>query len=51
MLKHMPKGYYGVDKMGRPIKIERSSFYETHKVFEIVTQEEFWLDWSQECEK
>lgn len=37
MQPHYPRGYCGVDKIGRPIYIERSGFIKESKVREIAT--------------
>ena len=39
--KVYPRGYCGVDKMGRPIYIERSGFVDPVKVWELVDVETF----------
>ena len=42
MLQYYPRGYCGVDKLGRPIYIERSGYINPTKVWEIVEEDELW---------
>ena len=40
----------GVDKIGRPIYIEKSGMIKPDKVWEIAEPEELWLSWYQSYE-
>lgn len=39
VIEHYPAGYCGVDKMGRPIYIERSGMMSPSKTWEIVDED------------
>ena len=45
-----PRGYCGVDKMGRPIYIEQAGFIKPDKVWAIVDQEYLWKSFYKEYE-
>ena len=42
--KHYPRGYYGVDKIGRPIYIDCSGRLSVTGVLQNTTEERFWMD-------
>ena len=42
--KHYPKGYYGVDKIGRPIYIDCSGRLNVTEVLKHTTEERFWIN-------
>ena len=42
LMPYYPRGYMGVDKLGRPIYIERSGFIQPERIWEIVDQETLW---------
>ena len=37
---HYPRGYCGIDKLGRPVYVERHGLINIDKVYEIVSDEE-----------
>ena len=39
---YYPRGFYGIDKQGRPIYIERTGIIDVKKLLEGMTEEEFW---------
>jgi hypothetical protein len=47
---HYPRGYCGVDKIGRPIYIERSGYVNPTKMWEITDQETLWRSYYQSYE-
>ena len=49
-MPYWPKGYMGVDKIGRPIYIERSGMIKPDKVWDILTPEELWPSFYQSYE-
>ena len=42
VLPFYPRGYCGVDKVGRPVYIERSGKIQPTKIWEITDQETLW---------
>jgi hypothetical protein len=42
VVKHYPRGYCGVCKIGRPVYIERSGFIDADKVFNACKEEDLW---------
>jgi len=49
-MPHYPRGYCGIDKIGRPIYIERSGFINPTKIWEIVDEETLWMSYYQSYE-
>ena len=39
---YYPRGYCGVDKIGRPIYIEQSAYIDIEKLFETISEEDWW---------
>lgn len=48
---HYPRGYCGIDKIGRPIYIERSGFVNPKGIWEITGEEELWKSYYQSYEE
>jgi len=44
-MPYWPRGYMGMDKIGRPIYIERSGKIQPIKVEEIINLDEMWPFW------
>jgi len=44
MYPFYPRGYIGVDKIGRPVYMERCGSINATKCFEIASDEEFFTD-------
>ena len=44
MFPFYPRGYIGVDKIGRPVYMERCGSINATKCFEIASDEEFFMD-------
>ena len=42
--QHYPRGYYGVDKIGRPVYIDCSGKLNVAGVLQHTTEERFWID-------
>ena len=42
MLEVYPRGYYGVDKIGRPVYIDCAGRLKVKELTEIITEEKFW---------
>lgn len=49
-MPYYPKGYCGIDKLGRPIYIERSGFVDPYKLWEIVEEDTVWRFFMQSYE-
>ncbi|MFN9942084.1 MAG: hypothetical protein ACK56I_21685, partial [bacterium] len=47
---YYPKGYCGVDKLGRPIYIEKSGILKPDKIWENVDEENLWKAFFQSYE-
>lgn len=50
MLQYYPRGYCGVDKIGRPIYIERSGMIKPSKIWEICDQDTLFKSYYQSYE-
>lgn len=49
-MPYYPRGYMGVDKIGRPVYIERSGFISPSKIWEVCSEEELWRSFYQSYE-
>lgn len=47
MFPHYPRGYIGIDKIGRPVYMERCGMIDATKCFEIASNDEFYSDFVQ----
>jgi hypothetical protein len=49
-MQHYPRGYMGVDKIGRPVYIEKAGNIDPAKIWEIVDEETLWRSFYQSYE-
>ena len=50
VFRNYPRGYCGVDKIGRPIYIERCGYIQPDKIWEVIEPEYLWKTYMQSYE-
>lgn len=50
MFPYYPRGYFGVDKIGRPVYIERSGFINPTEIWKLIDEENLWRSYYQSYE-